>query len=302
MGSVLALAGNKKTAENTALYFVHNAQGIGIGDYRELAKESQWLKDISDLIANLYSEYTSLSFKEAVDLMDADSQFFGSDLELLGFEIVEAGNRVSEAEARVNSKLKFSEMKEKIKNEKYSDDLEKVAASIDYEKFGLKNKKQKHNLTNAQIPAENSAGKNTQEGNIMTLAELLSQNPAAKTEYDNLFAEHGKSKFEAGKQLMQERMTAAGKYLAPDSVYPAAIKAIAVDVLNCKKSVEALETTVSAFDALREGQNSENAQDEQPDDVPSQQLPQPSEDGEIKNDADFGAAVAEMRRNRGLEV
>lgn len=58
---------------------------------------------------------------------------------------------------------------------------------------------------------------------------------------------------------MQEAMTAAGKYLGPDAAYPAPIKSLAVDVLNGRKSVEALETTVAAFDALKESQNSQNA-------------------------------------------
>ena len=163
MGSVLALAGNKKSAEDTALYFIHNAQGIGIGDYRELAKESKWLKDISTLIAELYAKYTSLSIEDATELMDADSQFFGKDLELLGFDIVETGEQVSEAQAKVNARLKFSEVQEKVKNEKYSDDLEQVAASIDYEKFGLKKPNLQKDINDFMKQAHNPAEKTRAE-------------------------------------------------------------------------------------------------------------------------------------------
>ena len=328
MGSVLALAGNKKSAENTALYFIHNAQSYASGDYRELAKESQWLRDISDLIANLYDEYTDLSFDEAVELMDADSQFFGNDLELLGFEIVNTGSSQSLSQARINAKMKFEKVYDKIKNDKNENNIERVAASIDFEKFGLKKQKkdpieqaqdkikeisgkeainlfnsERNKIQNkAQNPATN-AGKNKTEEKPMTLEQLMAENPAAKIELDKMLND----KFEAGKaeasKTYESRIEKASKFLDSEE-YPKQIKDVAVNVIKGSNSIETLDTMVASVDMFREMNKSAQAKAETSEtgETPGEQQPKLSENGEIKSTDDFMAEIAKAKNQSGVEV
>ena len=168
MGSVLALAGNKKSIENTAMYLIHNVQGGTYGDYREMSKASKWLEDVTGLLADLYEKHTTLTLKKARNLMDADTHFFGSDLIDLGFELVETGESINQSTARVQAVARLKECEAKISNEEVLNDLEKVAASI----AGDKSKNQ---ITNIK-PVE--AGKNNKEIISMDKEKLKAEFPA----------------------------------------------------------------------------------------------------------------------------
>ncbi len=189
MGSVLALAGDKKSIEDTAMFFIHNAQGIGIGDHREMAKVTQWLKDVSNLLAGLFQKHTTLSLTKAKNLMDEETQFFGKDLQDLGFELVETGDAVNQSTARVQAVARLKECEAKISNEEVLNDLEKVAASIagkkqkpDNQKTNL-NQKTSENITdNLKNDSQNTdpaaiAGKNNTEEKHMTRDEFMAKHP-----------------------------------------------------------------------------------------------------------------------------
>ena len=111
--------------------------------------------------------------------MDDDSHFFGADLELLGFDVVKGGGEPNESTAKVNARMKFQEARAKITDEKYSDDIEQAAASIDYKKFGIKN------IVKKEVPKPPAAaGKTKEEASNMSLKELLAGDPKAQAEYD----------------------------------------------------------------------------------------------------------------------
>jgi ATP-dependent protease ClpP protease subunit len=283
MGSVLALAGDKKSAENTAMYYIHNAQGYSVGDYRDLISDAEFLEDVSILIANLYEEYTNLTLKEAREYMDGDSHFFGPELELLGFEIVEAGESATEAEAQAYAKNRIKEVQAKLEKEIVAKDS-KIAACLDYSKYGLK----------AKTPA--SAGENKREVN-MTLSELLKEHPAAKAEFNTAVAEAQK----AGGEAVSNRIASAAKFVT-SADYPESIRNLAIEVINGEKELVSLTAAVSAFDAAQEAIRSSQATQETnaQGDIAGGGDPQISEDGEIKNDADHHAAVARARAQRGL--
>ena len=138
----------------------------------------------------------------------------------------------------------------------------------------------------------------------MTLAQLLSENPAAKIEYDAEMKAQFKAGADAGRESLQATISTAAKYLGPDGTYPAPIKSLAVDVLKGLKTAEALETTVSAFDALKESQKSEQAKTEgdKTGDTSGQQTDQLSPDGEMKTAADVMAQIKRDKLALGLEV
>ena len=168
MGSVLALAGQKKSIEKTAMYYIHNAWGIAIGDYRDLEKEAKWLRDISDLIAGLYADNTVLNRKKAQELMDQESQFYGDELEELGFVSVESSENITESDAKLNIGLIMdnweNEIGVKITPENYRNSLKKAAASISSKKYNFVN-----------IPA--SAGKDNQTEVNMNLEQFKKDHP-----------------------------------------------------------------------------------------------------------------------------
>ncbi len=135
MGSILALAGQKKSIENTALYYIHNPWSLAIGDYRDFEKEAKFLKDLAGLLAELYAENTTLSKSKAQKLMDDESSFYGEELAALGFETVETGQTGNPASARVLAKPRLQNWKNKMSPEDYMEDLKKVAASISSKKY-----------------------------------------------------------------------------------------------------------------------------------------------------------------------
>lgn len=326
MGSVLALAGNKKSAENTAMFFIHNAIGVGIGDYRELAKESKFLEDVSKLIANLYAEYTLLDLKDARNFMDEDSQFFGNDLELLGFEIIQTDQSLDESSARVNAKMKFSEARAKMMDEKYSDNLEKAVASIDFQKFGIKNKpdvpdmsgdefknnSHHHNIQSSGTKPETTtgntpapiAGNNIQEVNAMTLTEYLASNPTAQIEYNAALTKNGTEQFEAGVKSVQDRIAGVLPFVNSDSKYPAAIKSLGFNVIDGKCDISSLKAAIATFDAMNEKSASDDAIDEtgEQGDAKGQQSQTTSTDGNINNEVDLSAAINKAKSAKGMEV
>lgn len=254
MGSVLALAGDKKSIENTAMFFIHNAQGIGIGDHRDLASESEWLKDVSVLIANLYAEFTTLSLDEALAFMDDDSHFFGAELELIGFESVKGGSEPNESTARVNARMKFQEARAKMTDGKYSDDIEQAAASIDYKKFGIKN------IATKEAPKPPAAaGKPKEEAGKMSLKELLATDPEAKATYDadiKAAADTARAEGEvAGKKEGTKEMKAVYAVALPilsSQHYPEAMKKRVGEKAQ-DGNLDGVKDYVSMFDSSSEG-------------------------------------------------
>jgi ATP-dependent protease ClpP protease subunit len=198
MGSVLALAGQRKSIESTAFYYIHNAWGLAVGDYRELEKEAKFLKDISAMISELYAENTTLSKSEAQKLMDDESQFYGESLKELGFEIVTPDNQNNLSSQMFNGNFEkakkycIGKIKDKIEPEDYVQDLEKVAASISSKKI----------YNNSKIPA--SAGNNNNTEVIMNLEQLKKDHPELYAQViqigkDEEF-EHVKSHITLGRQ------------------------------------------------------------------------------------------------------
>ena len=290
MGSVLALAGDQKSIENTAMFFIHNAQGIGIGDHRDLASESVWLKDISILIANLYGEFTTISTDEALAFMDDDSHFFGSALELLGFKVVSGSGEPNESTAKVNARMKSQEARAKMTDEKYSDDIEQAAASIDYKKFGIKN-----NVNKVAPKPPAAAGKPKEEAvKMKSLKELLAENPNAQTEHDNLVtearAEGETAGITKGKSEGIEGMKAVYAVALPilsSQHYPEAMKKRVGEKAQ-EGNLDGVRDYVSRYDSTTEGIATAKAIEEQDKETPASG---PATEGE-KSEQDFQARLA----------
>ncbi len=204
MGSVLALAGNKKTAESTAMYYIHNAQGFSIGDYRDLRKDAQYLEDYSQLIADLYVEHLNFTVEEARAAMDEDSQYFGDSLKALGFEIVDTGEAFNPATARIKNKEALASVAEKITKENREEDYEAVAALVGQRK-SVK-------LTAVKTAVKNkktASAEKTEVSKVENLKDL-------EAKYPDLYAEAVKVGTEAEKKRVSAHLTMGEAANAPD--------------------------------------------------------------------------------------
>jgi ATP-dependent Clp protease, protease subunit len=299
-------------AEDNAVFMIHNVWGGAIGDYRDMLKISQVLDGLTGIIAKAYVQKTGKSNKTIRQMMDEEIWLFGDEIKEAGFvdEIIKTDSENDKVESLALAKTKFSELSAKLKDKPENFDYNKIAAMINVDegkKYSgrIGENSSIHNyLQKVRNPVQN-AGKNKMEVSNMTLKELLKQNPTAKIEYENEL----NAKFEAGKkegkESMQETINIAAKYLGKDeneNSYPAAIQNIACSVLKGEKSAESLETTVAAFDALKEATKSKDVQTEQPPETNGQQTEQLSTDGNVKNIDDYNALIAKEKAKNGVEV
>lgn len=287
MASYLAVnpAFDLVAAEDNAVFMIHNAWGGAVGDYREMKKSAEVLEGISDLLGQAYAKKTGKKKEEIKKAMDDESWYFGEELKEYGFvdEIIKAPEKVEKESALATGLISFKSMSEKLKNDKT--DVMKLAAVLKPETEIPDN--------DCTTPAANSAGENNNnftEVKLMSLKELLDQNPAAKLEYEKEL----EAKFEAGKKAFMDVASKAATF-ASNKEYPEQIHAVALDVMQGKKSVETLETLVANADMIKEMLKSKDAKDEQPEGGTGQQEPALSTDGTISSMADLKAEAARLK-------
>lgn len=137
---------------------------------------------------------------------------------------------------------------------------------------------------------------NITEVTHMSLKDLLAQDPAATIEYEAALAEAKKAGYEKGKADMIEISSKAAVF-ADSKEYPAQVKAIALEVMQGKKSVEALDSIVATADMIKELSASKEAEKEQGEDTKPEDHAQPNSDGVISSLADI---QAEAKRLKGV--
>lgn len=194
MGSVIALAGNKRTAEKTASYMIHNASGVTWGDHREVLKYAERLKAISGHLSNIYTDRTGIENSKIKNQMNEETWTYGEDLTAYGFEIVDSENAIDLESFKFQAHTRYdnyiSEMK--ARPEEHAKDIEKVAASIAVKP-----------VQNNQIkPAPNAGNENNNEEKISVknLEEL-------KAQFPDLYAQAEQAGIEKHKDLVVAHIT-----------------------------------------------------------------------------------------------
>ncbi|AAO36626.1 head maturation protease (endogenous virus) [Clostridium phage phiCTC2B] len=71
--SVIAMAGDKVLISPTGQIMIHNASGCFSGDYRNMEKGSEILKNVNITISNAYKLKTGLSSEELLDMMNKET-------------------------------------------------------------------------------------------------------------------------------------------------------------------------------------------------------------------------------------
>lgn len=177
MASIIALAGQVRSAESTASYMIHNASGIALGDYREMRRVADFLENTSNHLSNIYHERTGIETQRIRQLMSDETWMFGTDLAEFGFQIVRANAPIQAESAKFEAKARYNEYLRNLKSEEVIDDLERVAASIAGPKEKVKNEIIIESKFDEEINNSADAGETNQEETLMDLNELKSKHP-----------------------------------------------------------------------------------------------------------------------------
>jgi ATP-dependent Clp endopeptidase proteolytic subunit ClpP len=208
MGSYIALAGDKgkRTAEDNAVYMIHNVWGLAIGDHREMRAEADVLEGLTGLLSQAYAEASGKSVAEIRELMDAETFFFGEEILEAGFvdEITGTSSGAAPdkagavAIARGNLDECLARMKE---SEDRKEDIQKIAAMIKGQTVPAP---QGSDVTQGDIPDNSipaSKGGEINQEVVMDLQELKAEHPA-------LYAQVLQEGKEAGKAEVLESVKA----------------------------------------------------------------------------------------------
>jgi len=184
MSTIIALAGDVKTAESSTVWFMHNPYGMVVGDYREMEKAKDLFNGLANLLSKIYAEAAGLDITAARKLMDDETYYFGSEMKDAGFvdSIIESEKKETKEDAVAFAKLMIDECLSKIEKSKVKEDLSKAAA---YLAVGL-----------GKTPADEAGRKNKPEVKHMTQDKI-------KAEYPDLY----ESIFKAGAEAERKRVS-----------------------------------------------------------------------------------------------
>lgn len=144
-----------------------------------------------------------------------------------------------------------------------------------------------------------------EDSKMLTLKEMLAENPAIAVEYERAIEASRAEGFDAGKTEAQARVEAAAPFLKTDSVYGAAGTNLALQVLSGKCEPVALLTFAAAMDAHGEATAQTQAQAESGE-IEATPPVAPAATGDqveaVENEATFRAKVDADRKRRGLDA
>lgn len=246
MGSYIALATERVTAEENAVYMIHNASAFSMGDHHEMRKTAQVLESLTNILAKAYKKKTGKTEDEIRAMMDAETYLFGEEIAAEGFadEIMQTGEQEDREEAVALAKLSLEDCEAKLKTEEKQEDLGKIAALLTVE------------------PKAKAATDTPKGAKKMTLEELLAANPEAKAEYEAKLAEKPETKPEPKKEesSAKEGVNALAISVLKSADYAAQVKQVAGEVLEGKAEASTLRAVVAVADMYAEKEKSKEAQ------------------------------------------
>lgn len=300
--SVVACAADRVLASDTMVYMIHNSQGGGKGDYRDMLNASEALQKYNESIINAYVRKTGKSREELQEMMDHTTWMSAADAIAHGFadEYLFGNPEKREAEPQEDGEGKGSSgmalqavnaaALPVISSEKAMEIMALLKLAENREGSPENIRRQISIGDNgSDIGTENDAGKQ-KGGESMTLEELLKENPEARAEVDAKMAEARKE----GKQEENARLEELDRISA--SVVPE-------DLREAKYGENPVDAKTLAYQALvKDGEKAGNymqhamqdAEDAGVDEVGSNV----SDPEEPKDESDGMAAVANAKINR----
>lgn len=131
MASYIALAGDRIKAYDNAVYMIHNAWGVAIGDFREMKRRSLVLEGMSNILKSAYSAKSGKSESDITAAMNEETFYFGNEILANGFidEIIPTNGGTDDDEAKALAGEAFKMCVQKMKDEG-KEDFEQIAASL----------------------------------------------------------------------------------------------------------------------------------------------------------------------------
>jgi len=132
IASYIALAGDTIKAHDNAVYMIHNAWAVAVGDHHAMAKRGSVLEGLSNIIAKKYIEITGKEESEIKKMMDDETFFYGDEMKDAGFvhAIVETEDEKDGASAKAFATEQFSACISGMK-QRENDDFEAAAALLE---------------------------------------------------------------------------------------------------------------------------------------------------------------------------
>lgn len=267
MMTYIALAADKVLARDNAAFMIHDALTCVCGNHRDMEKARKWLDGISNIIAKAYVNQTGKSLNEIRALMKEDMFLFGDEMLAEGFvdEIIPAsdGEETDKATSILTARASVEMCVNKMRtSEAANEDYQKAVAYMDtMTLLGTPE-------TVAVVPVIDNTHDPAGAGNIKqedkqlkTLAELLADNPSARTELETLVATARTEGATAAKDEMKEVVDRVAPILgSPD--YSKAIKDCGVKAITGEGTVAAFEAVVVMADETIEKAKAELARKE----------------------------------------
>jgi ATP-dependent protease ClpP protease subunit len=132
MGSYIALAAGRVTAEPNAIYMIHNAGIIAMGDHNALRKSADIAEGMSKILAAAYVGKTGKAADEIRAMMDAETFLYGKEIADAGFadEIVGVAEVGDKAAAILQVKAAVASTDDLIKRLSTEKDTDQAAAAL----------------------------------------------------------------------------------------------------------------------------------------------------------------------------
>ena len=220
IGSYIATACQKVTAQDITVYMVHNAANWCFGDYHDMKNEAESLEKLNKHIADRLSRFSKKGIDEVLKLMDEETWYYGKEIVDAGFatDFLETGKASDQAsnvldieKYKYHERLKsvaayFGNPPEKPKEEemKFEDFLTaakdfvksgefKLESALDL--FGAKDKL----ITDKQKAALDALGEDDPKALKDQLAEAKKK--AVNAELDQAFGKDGNLRMYADEQI-----------------------------------------------------------------------------------------------------
>jgi ATP-dependent Clp protease protease subunit len=163
MATYIAMVGDKRTAENNAVFMIHNGWGFAVGDHRDMFKIGNHLESLSNMLAKEYAVKSGTQLDEIRAAMDEETYYYGDEIAEAGFvhEMVGDIEPEDRAEAVAMAELFVEECQAKVSE---PDAVKKDIAALS-------------NMMAYNDDHKNENPKNKKKEKIMNLAELKEKYP-----------------------------------------------------------------------------------------------------------------------------
>lgn len=178
MASYIAMVGKRRTAENNAVFMIHNGSGIAWGDHHVMFKFGAHLDSLTNITAKELAIKSGTDLAEIRTAMDETTFYYGDEIKDAGFvhEMIGDAEPEDRAEAVAMAELMIDECQTKINTpELVKKDMAALATMM--AEGDETNKEIERLRAENKIKAELKASKQKQEDKAMTLEEMKEQHP-----------------------------------------------------------------------------------------------------------------------------